>query len=196
MSADDFAAMAQAEDSAAKRLLQRVFEDGMIDQLTSRPGHQRYRMHNLLHLYSRCRADAESRPGERGAALGRLLRRYLETANGIGKPRPFDTVPHHAGPDARNPSMAVMQSRLWLEERLETMPTCARTAERTSDTARFADLLASQLATLGYFAESRSMFELAGGINHAIWDRATECDAHFGLGHLLEVQQTLTALGS
>ncbi|MGW5111498.1 tetratricopeptide repeat protein [Nocardia sp. NPDC004123] len=189
VSADDFAAMAQAEDSAAKRLLQRVFEDGMIDQLTSRPGHQRYRMHNLLHLYARCRADAESRAGERGAALGRLLRHYLETANGIGKPRPFDTVPHHPGPDARNPNMAVMQSRLWFEERLETMLACARTAERTSDTARFADLLASQLATLGYFAESRSMFELAGGINHAIGDRAAECDAHFGLGHLLRTMR-------
>ncbi|MGW4531615.1 tetratricopeptide repeat protein [Nocardia sp. NPDC004340] len=185
VSSDDFAAMAQAEDSAAKRLLQRVFEDGMIDQLASRPGHQRYRMHNLLHLYARCRADAESLPGEHGAALGRLLGHYLETASGIGKPRPFDTVHPHAGRDFRNPNMAVMQARLWFEERLGTMLACARTAERTSDTARFADLLAGQLATLGYLAESRSMFELATSINHAIGDRTAECDAWYGLGHLL-----------
>ncbi|MFE3100696.1 tetratricopeptide repeat protein [Nocardia tengchongensis] len=185
VSSDDFAALAQAEDSAAKRLLQRVFEDGMIDQLASRPGHQRYRMHNLLHLYARCRADAESLPGEHGAALGRLLRHYLETAHAIGKPRPFDTVHQHAGRDSRNPNMAVMQARPWFEERLGTMIACARTAERTSDTARFADLLAGQLATLGYVAESRAMFELATTINHAIGDRTAECDAWYGLGHLL-----------
>lgn len=187
VAAEAFAAMVEESVPATNLLLRTIFEGGLLDPVVSRPGEQRYRMHDVPRLYARGMADAMGFPGERAAAVGRLLRHYLGIVRGIGLPRPFDTDRVLPGRSEPNPNASVERARVWLTEHRDTLMACARAAARDAETAEFAHLLAAQLSTLGYWSDSRGMFELACVINRALGDRTAECDALHGLAHALRL---------
>jgi hypothetical protein len=81
------AAVADVSPTEGKQLLRELASHNLVDQLSVAgvPGGPRYRMHDLVRLYARERADAEEPLLAEAAAVDRLVGSYLAIACG----RPF-----------------------------------------------------------------------------------------------------------
>ena len=75
------AAVADVSPAQGKRLLRELVEHNLLEQMPVERGSggPRYRMHDLVRLYARERADAEEPSAERAAAVDRLAGSYLAT---------------------------------------------------------------------------------------------------------------------
>jgi hypothetical protein len=73
------AAIADMSPAHGRQLLRELVDHNLLDQLSAAgvPGGLRYRMHDLVRLYARERADAEEPRPEQRAAVDRLATSYL-----------------------------------------------------------------------------------------------------------------------
>ncbi|NUV58940.1 BTAD domain-containing putative transcriptional regulator [Streptomyces sp. CAI-85] len=122
-------------------LLESLVDTSLLE--SAAPG--RYRFHDLVRLYARACADRDERPpGERTAALSRLLDFYLATAAGVyAIERPGDRLVDHLeateypGLTFANGSAALD----WLYSEAAALLACVRQAAGTDRLRRAVDLL-------------------------------------------------------
>ncbi|MEU4830337.1 BTAD domain-containing putative transcriptional regulator [Streptosporangium sp. NPDC023615] len=102
----------------ADRLLGDLLEANLVFE----PAPGRYRFHDLLRVYAVARADAEESPGERRAALVRLLDHYVHTASeAMEVLHPLEAPPHPPGRSSPTPAPlfgAPAEAARWMEAEL------------------------------------------------------------------------------
>jgi DNA-binding SARP family transcriptional activator len=131
-------------------LLEALVDTSLLE--SAAPG--RYRFHDLVRLYARSCAERDERPGESGAALGRLLDFYLATAVRVfAVERPGDRLVDHLGP-ARHPGLSFVcrqKAQDWLYAEANSLLAAARQAAGSSRLGIAVDLLwlAGDLAESG-----------------------------------------------
>ncbi|MFE5396410.1 BTAD domain-containing putative transcriptional regulator [Streptomyces sp. NPDC056568] len=142
-----------AEDT--EDLLESLVDTSLLE--SAAPG--RYRLHDLVRLYARaCAERDEHPPGERGAALSRLLDFYLATAAAVyAFERPGDRLVDGLEPTAY-PGLVFTEgpaARDWLYSEASPLLACVRQSAGTDRLRRAVDLLwaAKDLAESG--ADSR-----------------------------------------
>ncbi|MGW1324353.1 BTAD domain-containing putative transcriptional regulator [Streptomyces antibioticus] len=122
-------------------LLESLVDTSLLE--SAAPG--RYRFHDLVRLYARACADRDERPpGERTAALSRLLDFYLATAAGVyAIERPGDRLVDHLEateyPGLRFTDGAAALD--WLYSEAAPLLACVQQAAGTDRTRRAVDLL-------------------------------------------------------
>ncbi|QJT02370.1 tetratricopeptide repeat protein [Streptomyces asoensis] len=131
-------------------LLESLVDTSLLE--SAAPG--RYRFHDLVRLYARACADRDEPPGERDAALSRLLDFYLATAAGVyAIERPGDRTVVHLEPTSyRGLSFGERTQALdWLFAEAQCLLACARQQQTGSGLRRAVDLLwaAKDLAESG-----------------------------------------------
>ncbi|MFE9678359.1 BTAD domain-containing putative transcriptional regulator [Streptomyces sp. NPDC006259] len=122
-------------------LLESLVDTSLLE--SAAPG--RYRFHDLVRLYARaCAERDESSPGERGAALERLLDFYLATAAGVyAIERPGDRLVDHLEP-TEYPGLRFTDGSAaldWLYAEAACLLACVRQAVGTSRLRHAVDLL-------------------------------------------------------
>ncbi|MFE2281386.1 BTAD domain-containing putative transcriptional regulator [Streptomyces sp. NPDC059454] len=128
-----------AEDT--EDLLESLVDTSLLE--SAAPG--RYRFHDLVRLYARaCAERDEQPPGEREAALSRVLDFYLATAAGVyALERPGDRLVHHL--EATRYAGLHFSDRQealdWLYSEANSLLACARQAFGTDRLRRGVDLL-------------------------------------------------------
>ncbi|MEV5202014.1 BTAD domain-containing putative transcriptional regulator [Streptomyces sp. NPDC053720] len=137
-----------------EELLENLVDTSLVE--SAAPG--RYRYHDLLRLYARACAERDERPpGERAAALSRLLDFYLATAAGVyALERPGDRLIEHLEPTAGDGLVFTDRAAAldWLFGEARALLSAARQGVGTGELRKAADLL---LATRD-LAESGSEF--------------------------------------
>ncbi|MEU9922411.1 BTAD domain-containing putative transcriptional regulator [Streptomyces griseoluteus] len=135
----------------AEDLLESLVDTSLLE--SAAPG--RYRFHDLVRLYARaCAERDEHEPGERAAALSRLLDFYLATAARVyAIERPGDRTVEHLHPyDHEGLSFAGHQDALdWLYAEADCLLACVRQSVAQGSLRRAVDLLivAKDLAESG-----------------------------------------------
>ncbi|WP_328548329.1 BTAD domain-containing putative transcriptional regulator [Streptomyces platensis] len=145
------AAVLELSAQEAEDLLESLVDTSLLD--SAAPG--RYRYHDLVRLYARaCAERDEPQPGDRHAALSRLLDFYLATAAGVyAIARPGDTtVGHLEVADGAGLTFTEYRSALdWLHAEAECLLACVEQSAAAGLLGRAADLLvaATDLAESG-----------------------------------------------
>ncbi|CAL9540040.1 Regulatory protein AfsR [Streptomyces sp. enrichment culture] len=144
-------------------LLESLVDTSLLE--SAAPG--RYRYHDLVRLYARACAERDERtPGERAAALSRLLDFYLATAAGVyAIERPGDRLVDHLAPTAY-PGLAFPDRHAaqdWLYAEAHVLLACVQQSARGPALARAVDLLwaAKDLAESGANAKQYEVVALA-----------------------------------
>ncbi|WP_037859375.1 AfsR/SARP family transcriptional regulator [Streptomyces sp. NRRL S-340] len=143
-----------AEDT--EDLLESLVDTSLLE--SAAPG--RYRFHDLVRLYARACAERDERaPGERDAAMSRLLDFYLATAAGVyAIERPGDRLVDHLAA-TRYPGLVFPDrkaARDWLYTEADCLLALARrSAERSASLRRATDLLWAALDISESGANSR-----------------------------------------
>ncbi|MFF0964341.1 BTAD domain-containing putative transcriptional regulator [Streptomyces sp. NPDC003703] len=128
-----------AEDT--EDLLEALVDTSLLE--SAAPG--RYRFHDLVRLYARaCAERDEQPPGERDAALSRLLDFYLATAAGAyALERPGDRLVDHLH-TARHPGLVFEdrhKAQDWLYTEAVSLLACVRQSTRPASLERAVDTL-------------------------------------------------------
>ncbi|MEW2262558.1 BTAD domain-containing putative transcriptional regulator [Streptomyces sp. NPDC047853] len=177
-----------AEDT--EDLLESLVDTSLLE--SAAPG--RYRLHDLVRLYARaCAERDEHPPGERGAALSRLLDFYLATAAAVyAFERPGDRLVDGLEPTAY-PGLVFTEgpaARDWLYSEASPLLACVRQSAGTDRLRRAVDLLwaAKDLAESGadsrqYETTARAMCEAT----EAAGDRRAQGRARTTLTNVLLV---------
>ncbi|WP_087887291.1 AfsR/SARP family transcriptional regulator [Streptomyces alboflavus] len=135
------AAMLDQAHDDSEEILESLVDTGFLE--AAAPG--RYRYHDLTRLYARaCAERDEDSPGERRAALTRLLDFYLATATGVyAVEHPGDRSVEHLEP-IRYPGVEFSyldDARRWLASEAQCILACARQLAHGSELRRSIDLL-------------------------------------------------------
>ncbi|WP_375256625.1 BTAD domain-containing putative transcriptional regulator [Streptomyces sp. MNP-20] len=135
------AAMLDQSHDDSEETLESLVDTGFLE--AAAPG--RYRYHDLTRLYARaCAERDEESPGERRAALTRLLDFYLATATGVyAVEHPGDRSVEHLEP-LRYPGVEFSyldDARRWLASEAQCILACARQLAHGSELRRSIDLL-------------------------------------------------------
>lgn len=145
------AAVLDLPTEVAEDLLEALVDTSLLE--SAAPG--RYRFHDLVRLYARaCAERDEQPPGEREAAVARLLDFYLATAAGVyAIERPGDRTVEHLEP-TRYPGLSFADHRAaldWLYSEADCLLACVRQSVRGERRRAAIDLLwaAKDLAESG-----------------------------------------------
>ncbi|MFD3695745.1 BTAD domain-containing putative transcriptional regulator [Streptomyces sp. NPDC058646] len=122
------AAVLDLPEHDTEDLLEALVDCSLLE--SAAPG--RYRFHDLVRLYARaCAERDEQPPGNRDAALDRLLDFYLATASGVyALERPGDRLPAHLSA-TRHPGLVFKEPRTaldWLFAEADPLLACVRQA--------------------------------------------------------------------
>ncbi len=175
------AAVAALSHTQGKQVLRELVDHNLLEQLsiTGVPGGQRYRMHDLVRLYARERADAEESPAERVAAVDRLALSYLAiTCEADRLLRPYAT----AGPKAAVQRAVLTfadaaQARTWLTvERLNLLG-CVRAMSPTTEAADLSTVLAAHFSDFGFWSDVRYLYGRALTVYRHLGYRRGEVDS-------------------
>ncbi|MFF2895488.1 BTAD domain-containing putative transcriptional regulator [Streptomyces sp. NPDC057966] len=166
--------------------------ESLVDtSLVESPAPGRYRYHDLLRLYARARAERDEQlPGERAAALSRLLDFYLATAAGVyALERPGDRLIEHLEPTAGDGLVfsARAEALDWLFGEARALLSAAHQAVDTGELRKAADLLLAtrDLAESGSeFKRYESAVTALRGAAAAAGDERTEGRTRTALAHL------------
>jgi DNA-binding SARP family transcriptional activator len=164
------AAVLDLPAEATEDLLESLVDTSLLE--SAAPG--RYRYHDLVRLYARsCAERDEQPPGERAAAMSRLLDFYLSTAAGVYVlDRPGDKLVEHLEP-TEYPGLAFEdrhQAQDWLYAEAVCTLACVRQSMGPKTLARAVDLLwaACDLAESGANSkEYEAIAEAAGAAARA-----------------------------
>ncbi|MPY39177.1 tetratricopeptide repeat protein [Streptomyces phyllanthi] len=111
LTADTAAALLDAPVQQARRLLSALAAAHLIEPATA----GRYRFHDLLREYAQERAQVEETAADRGAALRRVLIRYLNAARAAGGTWLFPELPHDLAPGDQPDVSFAAGAGPWLE---------------------------------------------------------------------------------
>jgi transcriptional regulator with XRE-family HTH domain len=157
------AAVADVPPTQGRRLLRELVDHNLLEQLSLAgvPGGPRYRMHDLVRLYARERADAEESPTQRAAAVNRLAGSYLaitREADRLLRPYVTDGVDKGTGSGAMLAFADASQARSWLTvERLNLLG-CIRVMSPTGEAADLSTVLAAHLCDFGFWSDVRYLY--------------------------------------
>ncbi len=185
-------AIADVPSAQGRRLLRELVDHNLLEQLSLAgvPGGPRYRMHDLVRLYARERANAEEPPTQHAAAMNRLAGSYLAITREADRLlRPY--VPYvRNGADKDTTSGAMLafadasQARSWLTvERLNLLG-CIREMNPTSQAVDLATVLAAHFYDFGFWSDVRYLHGQALTACQHLEDQCGEVDALWGLGEV------------
>jgi tetratricopeptide (TPR) repeat protein/transcriptional regulator with XRE-family HTH domain len=183
------AAMADVPAAQGRRLLRELVDHNLLEQLSlvGVPGGPRYRMHDLVRLYARERANAEESLTERATAINRLAGYYLAItgeADRLLRPYVTDGADKGAASGAMLAFADAAQARSWLTiERLNLLG-CIRELSPTSEAADLATVLAAHFYDFGFWSDVRYLHRQALTACHHLDDQCGQVDALWGLGEV------------
>ncbi|MFJ4645903.1 BTAD domain-containing putative transcriptional regulator [Streptomyces bobili] len=177
-------------------LLESLVDTSLLE--SAAPG--RYRFHDLVRLYARaCAERDESFPGERGAAMSRVLDFYLATAAGVyAIERPGDRTVTHLEPTSYTGLAFTERTEAldWLFLEAQCLLACARQQTTGNGLRRAVDLLwaAKDLAESGANAKQyetaaaalRDAAQEAGDVRAESRARTALSNGHLAAGRYAE----------
>ncbi|MGH3935337.1 MAG: tetratricopeptide repeat protein [Pseudonocardiaceae bacterium] len=183
------AAMADVPPAHGRQLLRELVDHNLLDQLSVAgvPGGPRYRMHDLVRLYARERADAEEPAAQRLAAVDRLAGSYLAIT------READRLlrPYVAGTPAKRLAHGAVlafadasQARAWLNVERHNLLGVVRTMSPTAEAADLSTVLAIHFLDFGFSSDVRYLFGQALTLAQLLGDRRGEVGTLCGLGEV------------
>jgi tetratricopeptide (TPR) repeat protein len=183
ITAEVMAAVAGTSPTGGRRLLRGLTGHNLIDRLIehtgNRPASTRYQPHGLLRDYARSRAEAESPPGTRAAALDRLIAHYLAMVRAAYRLHYRLT---ESPPEATESEFDdVVHANAWLRAERANLLACIDAVPTIP-----ADLPATTgrlLRRLSYRSEGAHCYRRALTIARQTGDRSREADALRGLAH-------------
>jgi tetratricopeptide (TPR) repeat protein len=170
--------------SRARRHLDALFNDHLLDE----PAYGRYRMHDLVHDYSR--TLAQSHPSaDNSLAIGRLLDYYQCTATTadrqIVEVTSEDTAPPIRVP-VNEPDLSTRaQALAWMEVERANLLACVDLAANTAQNSRvvrLAGVMAGFLRRAGQWEEAVLLHHAASGAAQRSGDRQGQANALNNLG--------------
>jgi tetratricopeptide (TPR) repeat protein/transcriptional regulator with XRE-family HTH domain len=186
-------AVAAVSPAQGKQLLRELVDQNLLDQLpvTGTPGGPRYRMHDLVRLYARERADAEEPPVKRTTAVDRLTRSYL----GITHEADQLLGSHISGDPDKNKNTAQKtatvlaladagQARTWLTAERHNLLSCVQAMSPTAEAADLAKVLAVHFQDFGFWSDTQYLYNQALTIYRYLGDRFGETYVLCGLGRV------------
>ncbi|MDQ5856088.1 MAG: NB-ARC domain-containing protein [Actinomycetota bacterium] len=191
------AAVANVSPGHSRQLLRELVDHNLLEQLliADVPGGPRYRMHDLVRLYARERADAEEPATQRAAAVDRLARSYLTITHQADQL----LRPYLAGDSdksrARHTVLAfadATQARSWLAGERHNLTACVRAMAPTAEAADLSTVLAVHFRDFGFWSDVRYLYGQALTIYRHLSDQRGEVDALLGLGYVGVFQILLT----
>jgi hypothetical protein len=156
------AAVADVSPTEGKQLLRELASHNLVDQLSVAgvPGGPRYRMHDLVRLYARERADAEEPLLAEAAAVDRLAGSYLAIT------RAADRLlrPYVSGDSDQSTAGTVVafadesKARTWLTSERHNLLACARAMSPRTKAADLSSLLAGHFWDFGFWYDARYLY--------------------------------------
>ena len=182
-------AMADVRATQGRRLLRELVDHNLLDQLSVAgiPGGPRYRMHDLVRLYARERADAEEPPTERPAAIERLAGSYLAIA------READQLlhPYVSGDAGKSTARGATlefadaaQARTWLTAERHNLLACVHAMSPSAKAADLSTVLAVHFRDFGFWSDVRYLYNQTLAVQRQLGDRRGEADTLWGLGEV------------
>ncbi|MGH8964541.1 MAG: ATP-binding protein, partial [Actinomycetes bacterium] len=180
-------AVADAPPAHGKRLLRELVDHNLLDPLSIAgvPGGPRYRMHDLVRLYARERADAEESPAERAAVVDRLGRSYLAIAceaDQLLRPYVLDDSGKSTDVGAVLAFADAAQARHWLTVERHNLLGCVGAMSPTTEAADLSTVLAVHFRDFGFWFDVRYLCGQALTVYQHLGDQRGETDALWGLG--------------
>jgi transcriptional regulator with XRE-family HTH domain len=155
-------AVADVSPTEGKQLLRELASHNLVDQLSVAgvPGGPRYRMHDLVRLYARERADAEEPLLAEAAAVDRLVGSYLAIT------RAADRLlrPYVSGDSDQSTAGTVVafadesKARTWLTSERHNLLACARAMSPSTKAADLSSLLAGHFRDFGFWYDARYLY--------------------------------------
>ena len=183
------AAVANVSPFRGKQLLRELVDHNLLDEvsLPGVPGGPRYRMHDLVRLYARERADAEEPSTQRVAALDRLAASYLaitREADRLLRPYVADDPSPRGDRQALVAFADASQARAWLTAERHNLLGCVRAMSPTTEAADLWTVLAVHFRDFGFWSDVRCLYDHALTVYRQHGDRRGEVDALWGLGEV------------
>lgn len=182
-------AVAVVSPARGRQLLRELVDHNLLDQLSAAgvPGGPRYRIHDLVRLYARERAEAEEPPGERAATVDRVAASYLAiTCEADRLLRPY--VSSDAGESTERGTVVAFadasQARTWLTVERYNLLGCVRAMNPTTEAADLSTILAAHFRDFGYWSHVRDLHSHALTVYRHLGDRRAEANALRGLGEV------------
>jgi DNA-binding SARP family transcriptional activator len=173
------AAVADLPAEDTEDLLESLVDTSLLE--SAAPG--RYRFHDLVRLYARACAERDEQPGERAAALSRLLDFYLATAAGVyAIDRPGDRLAEHLA-DTDHPGLVFEdrhRAQDWLFTEAVCLLACVRQSTGPDRLRRAVDLLWAAIDLAESGANSKEYEATGAAVRaaaRAAGDRLTEARA-------------------
>jgi tetratricopeptide (TPR) repeat protein len=191
------AAVADVLPARGKQLLRELVDHNLLEQLSIAgvPGGPHYRIHDLVRLYARERADVEEPPGERAAAVDRLASSYLaitREADRLLRPYFADDGGKSTVQSAVLAFAGASQARNWLTVERHNLLGVVRTMRPTVEAADLSTVLAWHFCDFGFSSDARYLFGQALTLARHLGDRRGEVVALWGLG---EVERLVAEFG-
>ena len=181
--------MADLSPEQGKRLLRELADHNLLDSLSvaSVPGGPRYRMHDLVRLYARERADAEESPPERAAVVDRLGGGYLAIACEADRL----LRPYVSGDPGRSATLGAVlafadaaQARTWLTAERHNLLGCVGAMSPSTEAAELSAVLAVHFRDFGFWPDVRYLYGQALTVYRHLGDGRGEVDGLWGLGEV------------
>ncbi|MCA1707193.1 MAG: tetratricopeptide repeat protein, partial [Actinobacteria bacterium] len=182
-------AVASVSPAQGRQLLRELVDHNLLEQFSvgGVPGGPRYRMHDLVRLYARERADAEESPAERAAVVDRLAVSYLAiTSEADRLLRPYAS----GDPGKSTARGAVLafadaaQARTWLTAERHNLLGCVRAMSPSAEAADLLTVLATHFRDFGFWSEVRYLYGQALTVYRHLGDRRGVVLALWGLGEV------------
>jgi tetratricopeptide (TPR) repeat protein/transcriptional regulator with XRE-family HTH domain len=182
-------AVADVPPIQGRRLLRELVDHNLLEQLSVAgiPGGPRYRMHDLVRLYARERADAEESSIERLAAVDRLTASYLAITREADRLlRPYVAGDPHKGTSATAALTFAdaSQARIWLTAERLNLLACVRVLSPTAEAADLTTVLAVHFRDFGFWSDVRYLYGQALAIYRQLGDQHGQVNALWGLGEV------------
>lgn len=179
-------AVADVLPAQGRQLLRELVDHNLLDQVSA-AGSPRYRMHDLVRLYARERADAEEPPTERAAAVDRLASNYLiimRKADQLLRPYLSGGPGENTAPGPVLALADASQARAWLTVERHNLLACVRAMSPTTDAAELSTLLAANFHDFGFWSDARNLYRQALTAYRHLGDQRGEVDGLWGLGEV------------
>ena len=182
-------AVADVSPTQGKQLLRELVDHNLLDQLSVAgvPGGPRYRMHDLVRLYARERADTEESPTERAAVVDRLAGSYLAITGEADRwLRPYvsGAPGNSTAPGTVLAFADASQARSWLTVERHNLLGCVRAMSPTPEAAELATVLAVHFRDFGFWSNVEYLYGQALTVYRHLGDRRGETDALWALGEV------------
>ncbi|MGH3779107.1 MAG: ATP-binding protein [Pseudonocardiaceae bacterium] len=179
-------AVAAVSPAQGRQLLRELVDHNLLEQLPGAggPGGPRYRMHDLVRLYARERAEAEEPPAQRVAAVNRLAHSYLAiTREADQLLRPYASGDRTSTAPGTVLALAdASQARAWLTAERPNLRGCVQAMSPTTEAADLSTLLAMHFRDFGFWSNARYLYTQALTVYRHLGDQRGEVDALRGLG--------------